>query len=295
MCFPWLECSGMFFNPLHQFNSYSFFRSQVKHYFFKTSWGNAGSPVQVKFRWYWLLENQTFFLWITCAGCSYTFICLFMLFRATPTACGSSQVRVELELQLQAYITAPAMWDLSHIHDPHHGSRQCPILIPLNEARNRICNPMVTSLVHYCWATTETSVVIHLLMWWFAWLCPVFPNKLKIQHEFFFHNIFYFSSSFSHRYLMLCCFGMGALVIYFDSSTYVLCLGKIVVKPRTFLSQPSWFVAKHRCMTQAVTSSFPEGSPKDFRSCPQYLEAPAQTVVSCLVVILVLVQSCVLF
>ena len=58
---------------------------------------------------------------------------------------------IELELQLLAYITATAMWDPSHICDLHHSSRQCRILNPLSEARDRtrnlrdpsqVCNPL---------------------------------------------------------------------------------------------------------------------------------------------------------
>ena len=43
---------------------------------------------------------------------------------------------VELELQLQAYVTTTAMPDLSHICDLHHSSWQCQILNPLSEDRD---------------------------------------------------------------------------------------------------------------------------------------------------------------
>ena len=42
---------------------------------------------------------------------------------------------VELELELPACTTASVMQDPSHVGDLHHGSRQCRILNPLNEAR----------------------------------------------------------------------------------------------------------------------------------------------------------------
>ena len=42
---------------------------------------------------------------------------------------------VKSELQLPAYITATATWDLSLICDLHHSSQQCQILNPLREAR----------------------------------------------------------------------------------------------------------------------------------------------------------------
>ena len=59
------------------------------------------------------------------------------LFEAKPTAYGSSQAKVKLELQLPAYTTATATWDLSHVCDPHHNSQQCWILNPLSRARDR--------------------------------------------------------------------------------------------------------------------------------------------------------------
>lgn len=48
---------------------------------------------------------------------------------------------VELELQLPAYPTAKAMWDLSHLCDLHHSSQQCWVLIPLSGARDGITEP----------------------------------------------------------------------------------------------------------------------------------------------------------
>ena len=44
---------------------------------------------------------------------------------------------VELELQLQAYATAIAILDLSHIFNLHHSLWQCQILNPLREARDQ--------------------------------------------------------------------------------------------------------------------------------------------------------------
>ena len=43
---------------------------------------------------------------------------------------------VKCELQLPAYTTAVATWDLSGVYDLHHSSWQCQILNPLNEARD---------------------------------------------------------------------------------------------------------------------------------------------------------------
>ena len=63
---------------------------------------------------------------------------------------------VELELQLLAYATARATWDLSSVCDLHQSSRQCLILNPLSEARDRTCIVMDTSWVCYRCATMGT-------------------------------------------------------------------------------------------------------------------------------------------
>ena len=65
---------------------------------------------------------------------------------------------VESELQLPAYATATATWDPSPICDLYHSSQQCWILNPPSEARDWTCILMVASRVHYCWATTGTSM-----------------------------------------------------------------------------------------------------------------------------------------
>ena len=59
----------------------------------------------------------------------------------------------ELELQLLAYTTAIAMWDLSCVCDLHHGSWQSWIPNPLSKARDQTCILMDTSQVHFCLAT----------------------------------------------------------------------------------------------------------------------------------------------
>ena len=46
------------------------------------------------------------------------------------------RLRVGLELQLLAYTTATATWDLSCVCDLHHSSRQHRIINPLIEARD---------------------------------------------------------------------------------------------------------------------------------------------------------------
>ena len=67
---------------------------------------------------------------------------------------------VQLELQLLAYTTATATQDLSHVCDLHHCSQQSQILNPLSEARDRTCNLMVPSWIHFCYATTGTPTFL---------------------------------------------------------------------------------------------------------------------------------------
>ena len=55
---------------------------------------------------------------------------------AAPVAYGSSQARVDFELQLPAYTTATATPDPGCVCDLHHSSWQCQILNPLIEARD---------------------------------------------------------------------------------------------------------------------------------------------------------------
>ena len=54
---------------------------------------------------------------------------------------------VELELQLQAYTTAIAMPEPSHICDLCHSLQQCQILNPLTEARDQTHSVMNTSQI----------------------------------------------------------------------------------------------------------------------------------------------------
>ena len=56
---------------------------------------------------------------------------------------------VESELQLLAYATATATWDLSLTCNLHHHSQQHWILNPLSEARDGTLVLMNPSLVHY--------------------------------------------------------------------------------------------------------------------------------------------------
>ena len=66
---------------------------------------------------------------------------------------------VELELYLQAYTTATATWELSHICNLHHSSWQRRILNPLSRARDRTLILMDTSWVCYRCATWALQVM----------------------------------------------------------------------------------------------------------------------------------------
>ena len=66
---------------------------------------------------------------------------------------------VKLELQLLVYTTATAMQDPSRIGNLHHSSRQCRILNPLSEARDRTLDLMVPSRIRFCELQWELSLL----------------------------------------------------------------------------------------------------------------------------------------
>ena len=74
----------------------------------------------------------------------------FGLFRKVP------RLGVELELHLQAYTTATAMPDPSHVCNLQGSSWQCRILNPLSETRGQTCILMNAGQVCYHCATTGT-------------------------------------------------------------------------------------------------------------------------------------------
>ena len=68
------------------------------------------------------------------------------------------RLKVELELQLLAYTTAAAMWDLSCVCSIHHSSWQHRIPDPLSEARGRTHILMDTSQIRFHCAMRGTPV-----------------------------------------------------------------------------------------------------------------------------------------
>ena len=74
-------------------------------------------------------------------------IYFFCLFRAAPTAYGSSQARGQFGAVATG--TTTAMPDLSHVCDLHHSSEQHWILNPLSKARDQICFLMDAGQIHF--------------------------------------------------------------------------------------------------------------------------------------------------
>ena len=99
-------------------------------------------------------------------------------------ACGSSQVGVKLVLQLQVDPTATATQDLSFVFQPHHSSRQCWILNPLSETKDRTLILMDTKKnlagvpVDAQWLTNPTR---NLAQWVIAiWRCRELRCRLQM-------------------------------------------------------------------------------------------------------------------
>ena len=64
---------------------------------------------------------------------------------------------VKQKLQLLAYAKATATQDPSRVCNLHHSSRQYRILNPLSKPRDRTCNLMVPSQIHFHCTTTGTQ------------------------------------------------------------------------------------------------------------------------------------------
>ena len=82
----------------------------------------------------------------------------FFLFRAAlAAALAVPGLGVKLGLQLPAYTTATATWDLSCVCGLHHSLWQCWILNPLSEARDQTCTLMdtISSLLSPQWELQE--------------------------------------------------------------------------------------------------------------------------------------------
>ena len=87
------------------------------------------------------------------------FIYLF-IFRAAPTAYGSSQVRCWNRAAAASPCYSHRNTESQPHLLPHQSSQQRWIPDSLNEARDRTCILMDTSQIRFCWATTGTPNVI---------------------------------------------------------------------------------------------------------------------------------------
>ena len=106
------------------------------------------------------------------------------------------RLRVQLELQLPAYLTATAMQGLSSVWDLPHNSQQRQIPHPQTEARDWTHILVNTSRVHYQWATTGT-----LPLSIFKWI--IFYFALSYMNSSYILNInplsdIWFANTFSH-------------------------------------------------------------------------------------------------
>ena len=85
---------------------------------------------------------------------SFNFFFLFLLFRATPVACGGSQAWGLIGAT--AASSATAMSDLSHVCNLHLSLRQHWFFNPLSKARDQTYNLLVPSQIRFHCATMGT-------------------------------------------------------------------------------------------------------------------------------------------
>ena len=114
-----------------------------------------------------------------------------MLFRAAPAAFGVSQARGPIRATTGSIHHSHSIAGSNHACDLHHSSCQRRILNPLNETRDRICNLMVPSRIHFCCAMTGTlnwlilkkilSVLLVFSSYIFCFLL-LFLLRLFLQH-----------------------------------------------------------------------------------------------------------------
>ena len=101
------------------------------------------------------------------------FICCFCFLGLHLRHMEFPRLGVEQKLQLLAYTIATATPDLSLVRDLHHSSRQRRILNPLSEARDRTCNLMVPSQIHFCCANGNSKNLLFLINIFWNENCPL--------------------------------------------------------------------------------------------------------------------------
>ena len=105
-----------------------------------------------------VLQCSLYLLSSLCGFCSIFFFFFFFFLGLHLRHMEIPRLGVESKLQLPAYTIAIATPDPSRICNLHHSSWQHQMLNPLNEARDRTCNLMVPSWIHFRCATTGTPV-----------------------------------------------------------------------------------------------------------------------------------------
>ena len=92
----------------------------------------------------------------------YYFFCCCGLSRAAPAAYEVPRLEVQSELQLPAYLTAPAVWDLSHVCGTHQSSQQRRILNPLSKAWIKLTSSWILVRFVNCWANRNSLITTFL-------------------------------------------------------------------------------------------------------------------------------------
>ena len=126
------------------------------------------------------------------------------------------------------------MQDLSHVCDLHHSSRQCWILNPLTEARNRTHILIDTSWVHYHWAMKGTLQTSH-----FFFFLLLFPQ----------YNFFSYCTAWWPSYTYMYTF-------YFKSQDLIQLI-VFTALSRTFQSDPCifFFFCNYVTLKNIITTS----------------------------------------
>ena len=86
--------------------------------------------------------------WQHLLSLAFFFFFFFFFFRTTPAAYRDSQARGWIRAAAAGYATATATQDPSRVCDPHPSLRQCRILNPLSEARDRTYILVDASKIH---------------------------------------------------------------------------------------------------------------------------------------------------
>ena len=102
----------------------------------------------------------------------YMYVCMYVFLGLHLQHMKVHRLEVQSELQRLSYSTATAMPDPSHICDLHYSSWQCQIINTPSEARDRTCNLMVPTWIHFCCATMGTPGVCYFNFYIFV----CFPN-----------------------------------------------------------------------------------------------------------------------